>query len=52
MVSNMCMTAIYIIKCNHDILKFEAELISLGLSVAEGKTEYLEIFDWIMEHKI
>ena len=30
----------------------QAELISLGLSVAGGKTEYVEILDWIMEHKI
>lgn len=30
----------------------QAELISLGLSVAEGKTEYVEILEWIMEHKI
>ena len=30
----------------------QAELISLGLSVANGKTEYVEILDWIMEHKI
>ena len=30
----------------------QAELISLGLSVAAGKTEYVEILDWIMEHKI
>ena len=30
----------------------QAELVSLGLSVADGKTEYVEILDWIMEHKI
>lgn len=30
----------------------QAELISLGLSVAAGKTEYIEILDWIIEHKI
>ena len=30
----------------------QAELISLSLSVADGKTEYVEILDWIMEHKI
>ena len=29
----------------------QEELISLGLSVAEGKTEYAKILDWIMEHK-
>ena len=27
------------------------ELISLGLSVAAGKTEYAEILDWIIKHK-
>lgn len=30
----------------------QAELIYLGLSVADCKTEYVEILDWIMEHKI
>lgn len=30
----------------------QAELVSLGLSVADGKTEYNEILDWIMKHKI
>ena len=30
----------------------QSELISLGLSVADGKTEYIDILDWIMEHKI
>ena len=30
----------------------QAELISLGLSVADGKTEYTEILDWILKHKI
>lgn len=30
----------------------QAELIALGLSVADGKTEYIKILDWIMEHKI
>lgn len=30
----------------------QAELSSLGLSVADGKTEYAQILDWIMEHKI
>ena len=30
----------------------QAELISLGLSVADGKPEYVEIINWIMEHKI
>jgi death-on-curing protein len=30
----------------------QSELILFGLSVAEGKTEYIEILDWIMEHKL
>ncbi|MBE7058095.1 MAG: type II toxin-antitoxin system death-on-curing family toxin [Ruminococcaceae bacterium] len=30
----------------------QAELISLGLSLAEGKTGYIEILDWITKHKI
>lgn len=30
----------------------QAELSSLGLSVADGKTEYAQILDWILEHKI
>ena len=30
----------------------QTELISLGLSVADGKTEYTEILDWIMKNKI
>ena len=36
------------IKINHT----QSELISLGLSVADGKTEYTKILDWIMEHKL
>lgn len=30
----------------------QSELITLGLSVADGETEYIDILDWIMEHKI
>jgi death-on-curing protein len=30
----------------------QAELISLSLSVASGKTEYEKILDWIIKHKI
>lgn len=30
----------------------QAELISLGLSVAEGKTDYDKILFWITEHKL
>ncbi len=29
----------------------QAELISLSLSVADGKTDYLEVLSWIQEHK-
>ena len=37
---------------NVKITYTQTELISLGLSVADGKTEYTEILDWIMKHKI
>ena len=30
----------------------QSELITLVLSVADGETEYIDILDWIMEHKI
>ena len=30
----------------------QSELITLGLSVTDGETEYIDILDWIMEHKI
>ncbi len=30
----------------------QAELISLGLSVADGSTDYDEILNWIQEHRI
>ena len=30
----------------------QAELISLGLSVADGKTDYVKILGWIKEHEI
>ena len=30
----------------------QGELISLGLNVADGQTEYNEILNWIKEHKI
>lgn len=41
------------LKLNNVKIKYtQTELISLGLSVAEGKTEYIEILDWIMKHKI
>lgn len=29
----------------------QAELIALGLSVADGRIEYIEILNWIKEHK-
>lgn len=30
----------------------QSELISLGLSVAAGTTNYNQILDWIIKHKI
>jgi len=30
----------------------QAKLISLGLSVADGKTDYDKILSWIKEHEI
>lgn len=30
----------------------QTELISLGISVADGKIEYDQILDWIIKHKI
>lgn len=47
------LTMLMTLKLNNVKIKYtQTELISLGLSVAEGKTEYIEILDWIMKHKI
>lgn len=46
-------TMLMTLQLNNVKIKYtQAELISLGLSVADGKTEYIEILDWIIEHKI
>ena len=46
-------TMLMTLQLNNVIIKYtQTELISLGLSVADGKTEYTEILDWIMKHKI
>lgn len=47
------LTMLMTLQLNNVKIKYtQTELISLGLSVADGKTEYIEILDWIMEHKI
>lgn len=46
-------TMLMTLQLNNVKIKYtQTELISLGLSVAEGKTKYTEILDWIMKHKI
>ncbi len=46
-------TMLMTLQINNVKIKYtQTELISLGLSVADGKTKYTEILDWIMEHKI
>lgn len=46
-------TMLMTLQLNNVKIKYtQTELISLGLSVADGKTEYTEILDWIMKHKI
>lgn len=37
---------------NVDIRYTQAELIDLGLSVADGKKDYNQILSWIKEHEI
>ena len=47
------LTMLMTLQLNSVKIKYtQTELISLGLSVADGKTEYTEILDWIMKHKI
>ena len=47
------LTMLMTLQLNNVKIKYtQTEFISLGLSVADGKTEYIEILDWIMEHKI
>ena len=46
------LTMLMTLQLNNVKIKYtQTELISLGLSVADGKTKYPEILDWIMEHK-
>ena len=46
-------TMLMTLKLNNVKINYtQDELISLGLSVAEGKTGYIEILDWITKHKI
>lgn len=38
---------------NNSLIEYsQDELVELSLSVAEGKTEYSKILDWIIKHKI
>lgn len=47
------LTMLMTLQLNDVKMKYtQAELTSLGLSVADGKTEYVEILDWIMKHKV
>ena len=47
------LTMLMTLQLNNVKIKYtQTELISLGLSVADGKTKYIEILDWIMKHKI
>ena len=47
------LTMLMTLQLNNVKIKYtQTELISLGLSVADGKTKYTEILDWIMERKI
>ncbi len=47
------LTTLITLQLNDVKIKYsQKELISLGLSVAEGQTEYIEILNWIKEHKI
>ncbi len=46
-------TMLMTLQLNNIKIKYtQAELISLGLSVADGKTEYENILSWIKEHEI
>lgn len=47
------LTMLMTLQLNNVKIKYtQTELISLGISVADGKTKYTEILDWIMERKI
>lgn len=46
-------TMLITLQLNNVKIKYtQAELISLGLSVADGKTDYENILSWIKEHEI
>lgn len=46
-------TMLMTLQLNNVKIKYtQAELISLGLSVADGKTAYDKILSWIKEHEI
>lgn len=46
-------TMLMTLQLNNVKIKYtQAELISLGLSVTDGKTEYENILSWIKEHEI
>ncbi len=46
-------TMLMTLQLNNVTIRYtQTELISLGLSVADGKTGYNEILEWITEHKI
>lgn len=47
------LTMLMTLQLNNVKIKYtQTELISLGISVADGKTKYTETLDWIMERKI
>lgn len=46
-------TMLMTLQLNNVKIKYtQAELISLGLSVADGKTDYDKILSWIKEHEV
>lgn len=46
-------TMLMALQLNNAKIKYtQAELISLGLSVADGKIDYDKILSWIKEHEI
>lgn len=46
-------TLLMTLQLNNVKIKYtQAELISLGLSVADGKTDYDNILSWVKEHVI
>lgn len=46
-------TMLMTLQLNNAKIKYtQAELISLGLSVADSKTDYDKILSWIKEHEI